>query len=92
MIYTRRIVAWLFTEYDVAGGILKFVPSVINRFIFCYGVFIYFIMQSSFEKISRKLTLFPFSSKKSTFRYLVYFESIRIQNVTKESLWQCTIL
>ena len=31
-----------------------YVPSVINRFNFGYGVVTYFIMQSSFEKISKK--------------------------------------
>ena len=36
-----------------------YVPNVINRFIFGYGVVIYFIMQSSFEKINKTSHCFP---------------------------------
>ena len=37
-----------------------------------YGMVIYFIMQSSFEKISKKLTLFAFSTTKSAVRHLAF--------------------
>ena len=34
-------------------------PSVINQFIFGYGVVIYFMMQSSFKKISKNSPCLP---------------------------------
>ena len=40
-----------------------YVPSVINRFIFGYGMVIYFIMQSSFEKISKTHPVFLLKEK-----------------------------
>ena len=42
-----------------------------------YGEAIYCIMQSSLEKISKKLSMFSFSERKSAVHHLVYFDKIR---------------